>query len=85
MELNPNHPVTQVVHDHWHKFCLIVMAKMGIDHIVITMQDLEDLTKMFPGDMPAIAICEREDGIHLDLLPRTEGMALAREQGGLLQ
>ena len=29
-ELNPNHPATREVHDHWHKIAALMMFKMGV-------------------------------------------------------
>ena len=27
MEYNPNHPVTQAAHDHWHKIVAVLLHK----------------------------------------------------------
>jgi hypothetical protein len=78
MELNPNHPVTQAVSDHWHTICAILMNKMGTDHLIITQRDIQRMT---PGS--CIVIHEKKDGIHLKMVSREEGERMAREQGGL--
>ncbi len=83
MELNPNHEVTTTIRDHWHKIALLLMYKSGDFHAVITTEDLEALAGIFPGDMPAITICEKDDGLHVMLVPLKEGERLAREHGGL--
>lgn len=77
MELNPNHPVTQKVSDHWHKICALIMSKSGNRHVVITKEDIARL------DNAAIAIEEKPDGIHVVLLPRAEAERLAKIAGGL--
>lgn len=76
MELNPNHPVTQVAHDHWHKYVALILYKYG--NIRITMADVLAM----PDDL-AITVQELEDGIHLSLVSMAEGLELARKQGGL--
>lgn len=83
MELNPNHPVTQQLHEQWHKLAILIMIKNGDDHVVITGKYLEKLSQIYPGDLPAITICEKEDGIHLRIISQTEGALLARKEGGL--
>ncbi|WP_223518241.1 hypothetical protein [Pseudomonas sp. BF-R-21] len=75
MELNPNHPVTQQTHDHWHKFVAIMLYKYG--NMTITMADVLAM----PDDI-AVTVQELEDGIHLCLVSMAEGERLAREQGG---
>lgn len=77
-ELNPNHPVTQAVSDHWHKLAALLMHKMGSAHVVITMSDLESLQ---PGT--CITVQELHDGIHLRLVDITTAEQMARQQGGL--
>lgn len=79
MELNPNHPVVQQAHDHWHKLCALVMLKLGRPHVVITMADVMKLG----DDCNAVTIQELDDGIHLRLVSMEEGNRLARKEGGL--
>lgn len=79
MELNPNHPVTQAVSDHWHKICALIMSKGGHRHIVITKEDIARLDNA----AIAIAIEEKPDGIHVVLLPMAEAERLAKIAGGL--
>jgi len=79
MELNPNHPVTRQMHDHWHKICALLMAKMGEDHVVITTDDLREL-----GGDKYIVVQELNDEIHLRFVEQAEAERLARQAGGLL-
>lgn len=83
MELNPNHKTVQTMHDQWHKLALLLMIKFGEHSVMITSEDLDSLCNLFPGDMPAIAISDKADGIHLDVIPLAEGQHLARAEGGL--
>lgn len=78
MELNPNHQVTKAIHDQWHKICAILMMKYGAPHEVITIEDISKL----PADS-AVAIQERQDGIHLSLVDMKTATKLAKEEGGL--
>ncbi len=79
MELNPNHPMTRTVHDHWHKIAALLMAKFNQSHVVITMADV---LAMDDG-ANAVTIQELPDGIHIRLVSMEEGERLARKEGGL--
>jgi len=77
MELNPNHPVTQSLHDQWHTLCAFAVLKAG-GHVVISMADLKS--------MPVgstITVQELDDGIHLRIVDRATAERLARKEGGL--
>lgn len=76
--LNPNHPVTRQVAEHWHKLCALAVHRAG-GHIVITSDDIHEITGM------AIQVQELHDGLHLRLISMQEAERLAREQGGMLQ
>lgn len=84
-ELNPNHPVTASVHDHWHKVVALLLHKFDLGEVVITASDLDDLAREFAGGMPAVLIHDKADGMHLKIVTEAEAMALAREHGGLPQ
>ena len=43
MELNPNHPVTKEMRDHWHKIAAILMVKFKVTSVEITIKDIENL------------------------------------------
>ena len=79
-ELNPNHPVTQAMHDHWHKICLLLMRKQGLQRVVITPEDIQATPS---GG--AIAVQEQHDGLHVFLVDAAEAQSLARKHGGLPQ
>ena len=78
MELNPNHPVTQTLHDHWHKIAAIAMRQLGIDHLVITSADIESL----PEGMFLVAQ-ELRDGLHVRFVAEKTAHQMAIEHGGL--
>lgn len=78
-ELNPNHPVTAAVHDHWHKFVALLMVKYDLGHVVITGADVARLD----GEGSAVCVKEQRDGIHLWIVDAKEAERLAREEGGL--
>jgi threonine dehydratase len=75
-ELNPNHPVTQAVHDHWHKLAAFAVMKAG-GHIVITADDIDAAAGM------AIVVQEKLDGLHLRIVEPSAAMLLASADGGL--
>lgn len=79
MELNPNHPVTQMAHDNWHKLCAALMVKFGLTAVEITMADMEELGHNEKG----IALDLRGGKCVLRLLTMEEGERLARGEGGL--
>lgn len=79
MELNPNHPVTREVHDHWHKIVGILLLKMGKDSVEITEADVIAL-----GDnQMSVAFDTRGGKCFVRLLSMEEGERLARREGGL--
>ena len=80
MELNPNHPVTQAMHDQWHVIAAILVIKYGEDgdHIVITDEDIKAMQQN-----SFVVIQELRDGVHLRLVDSETGHRLAREHGGL--
>lgn len=82
-ELNPDHPTTKGVHDHWHKLCAIVMQKLGVREIVITAEDVEFLASS-PGGANIVADT-RGGGevLTLRLVDDAEARRLAKEAGGL--
>lgn len=70
MALNPDP-------DHWHKLAAILMHKSGVDHEVITLQDMEDIPEGI-----FIVVQELTDGLHLRLVDEVTAHRLAREHGG---
>lgn len=78
MELNPNHPTSRAVSDHWHKIAALLMLKFGVDHTVITEADI---VKMDRG--MGITVQELRDGLHLRIVDETTAQLLARQEGGL--
>ena len=80
-ELNPNHPVTAAVHDHWHKIVALLIHKFELGHVVITAEDLVRWERDCPDCV--VLLHDRRDGMHLRVITRVEGECLAREEGGL--
>lgn len=82
-EMNPNHGVTQELHDQWHKVAMVLLNKLGKKQIKITMQDVQDLTKIFPGEQPVIMFNAKDDHILLEIISFSEAEKLAKQVGGL--
>lgn len=79
MELNPNHPVTRKVHDHWHKIAAILVSRLPKGRATITLGEIE----RFSATNPAITIKEVPAGLELRIVTMEEGEQLARAEGGL--
>lgn len=80
-ELNPNHKVTQALHDQWHKLCAIVIWKFGVNEVSVTGQEIERFMESGIANITA-----REHLVVLTLALVTDGEAerLARREGGLV-
>lgn len=78
-ELNPNHPVTQEVHDHWHKICAILMMRLGKTSLEITEADV---TALGNNEKAVVADC-RGGKFIVRLVTMEEGEQLAKDAGGL--
>lgn len=79
-ELNPDHPVTRGVHDHWHKIVALLMHKLGMTTAVITPADMEAFSR---SEFAAVTISDKRDVITLQLVNRTDAERLAKQEGGL--
>jgi hypothetical protein len=81
MEINPNHPVTMAVHDHWHKIALLLMLKMGKPRVVITPAEIQQLLYSNIGGITIRT--DDEIGIILEIVTPEKAEELARKEGGL--
>lgn len=79
MELNPNHPVTQMVSENWHKIVALLMQHYGLDTFEITEAALNRL------GMSDKSICldARNNRCVVRLIPAQEAVKLAAKEGGL--
>lgn len=89
MEVNPNHPVVQKLHDQWHTIVALLVHKYGYaiggtiggpqdTELLITQDDINSFRR--DG---AIIVVEDEFGIHLKLINKDIAMRMARKEGGL--
>jgi len=78
-ELNPNHPVTREVHDHWHKIAAILMLKFGKSAVEITEADVRSLGN---NENAVMADC-RGGRFVVRIVSMEEAEKLARKEGGL--
>lgn len=81
VEVNPNHPVTAGMREHWHKIVGLLLHKLELGEVVITGEDLQAFERDHPDAV--VMIHDRRDGIHLKIITNAEAQRLAREQGGL--
>ena len=81
VELNPNHPVTREVHEHWHKVVALMMVHFGLKEFRIT----KEMIASMPHDL-AVAFDVRAiqggDAV-VRLISMTEAEDMARKEGGL--
>lgn len=81
-ELNPNHPVTATMHDHWHKLVGVLLYKFGLDVVEIMQADIEGFAEHIDGG--AVAVEEKGGRLVLRLVVGAEAAeALAKKEGGL--
>ncbi|RIX47463.1 MAG: hypothetical protein D3M94_07260 [Rhodocyclales bacterium GT-UBC] len=78
MELNPNHPVSQAIHNQWHKLAALLMVKLEADHVVITAGDIAKLSHGI-----GIQVEEKPDGLHISIIEMAKAVELAYREGGL--
>lgn len=67
-EINPNHQVTAMIHDHWHKMAALLMQKMGTNRVIIT---LDDINRLSEADV-SIVFHGHRDTLELRLVGREE-------------
>lgn len=85
-ELNPNHPVTREVHDHWHKLCALALHKLGVSKVTISSADIEAFSRKWAGrngQDGAITVQPKGDLLTLELVNGDDAAELARKAGGL--
>lgn len=80
MELNPNNPITQQMHDHWHKVVALLMVDFGITEFEITEEMLKGFEHLGGGAVVADA---RGGRFVVRLVDWAEAERLARKEGGL--
>lgn len=80
LELNPNHPTTQGVHDHWHKLCALVMLKLNVRTVKFTEAELASFCEAANINIVADT---RGNTLTLRLVDDAEAQRLAKEAGGL--
>jgi hypothetical protein len=84
MEFNPNHKVTQGLHDHWHKIAALILHKLGVKQVVIDLDDFQSLEDSYPNGMPCVVAQDKDNKLTIWLVTEQEGRELAKKEGGLL-
>jgi hypothetical protein len=78
-EFNPNHPVTQMTRDNWHKIVGVIMLKLGVANVEILPEDV-----MLLGDNDKCVVADCRGGRFIvRVMSMAEGEKLARKEGGL--
>lgn len=80
--LNPNHPVTQALDDHWYKILAVVLHKYRDDLPDDVFVGPEDIRAFVDDGLCHIVAAEKDDVIHLRIVGEAEAQRLAREAGG---
>ena len=78
-EINPNHPVTRAISDHWHKVAALIMFITDKRRLIATPEMID---RMGREDL-VIILHEHADSLEIRLMPREEGEKLAKEHGGM--
>lgn len=81
MEINPNHSVTQALHDQWHAVIAVMMIKLGITEMEITPADIERASA--PASQKAVVADARGGRFVVRLMDIEAAMKLAKKEGGL--
>jgi hypothetical protein len=77
-EINPEHPVTSGLHDHWHKIVAVLLHKLSPgQEVVLTAHDIAAVNQLFGYDQPAVLAHDKKDGLHLSLV----SMSKAKRMG----
>lgn len=76
MELNPNHPVTQEVRDHWHKIVAVLMTKFGVTDVEILEEDVAKLA----GNNRAVVVDCRNGKFFIRMMSMEQGRELLQKQ-----
>lgn len=80
MEINPNNPVTQQMHEQWHKVVALLMVDYGITEFEIT----EDMLRAFAHLGGGAVVADARGGrFVVRLVDNAEAERLARKEGGL--
>lgn len=79
-ELNPEHPVTSAMHDHWHKIVALIMYKQGLKEVKITMDDMHELQKQYANTMPVVIVEEIGEVLSVRIITEQEGQDLINKQ-----
>jgi hypothetical protein len=81
MEMNPHHPVTEQLHEHWHKIAALIMRKAGLSKLTITLEDSELFGSLPPASMPTILVHSHKDSMDVLLMPLDEARRYAEKLG----
>jgi hypothetical protein len=81
MEMNPDHPVTKEVHDHWHKIAALVMWKLGQSKVTITNEDADTFACLPDESMPAIIVHTHKESMDILLMPMDEARRYVEKLG----
>ena len=79
-EVNPNHPVTQELHDLWHKVAALLMLKYGVTDALFSADDIEALGAK---NLAVVAGPTRGGTVlRVRLMPMAEAYEIAKKEGG---
>jgi len=79
MELNPNHPITRLTHDNWHKIVGVLMLKFNVTDVEILA---DDVARLGDNEKAIVADC-RGGRFVVRVMDMKDAAELARKEGGL--
>lgn len=85
-ELNPNHPVTQEMHDLWHKMVAVLLWKFCDGKFMFTNEDAEKFAKAMDGSV--VIVHAHRANLELKIVTEAEAMRLMSDleaEGGYIR
>ncbi len=79
-EMNPNHPLTQEMREHYQTLLIALMGKLGVKEVTLTYKDLDNY--LCSEGAEVLSIHGADDYIVLKMISRKEAEALMDEHGG---
>ena len=77
--LDPNHPVSREIANHWHKIAALILWKLGRTELHISLEDV----RAFGNAQRYVVLHAQDESMAISLVDKEAGERLAAEAGGL--